>query len=391
MAGQLIDLNDTAPAAPSGSLNGRWQKGATSGTDPATGLPIYPASVNVPQMVGDTGSGGTMGLVPAPAAGDAAAGKVLKADGTWYTPPASLTNPMTAVGDLIIGGTVSGGAATPARLAAGASGYVLTSNGPGAAESWQTPVGGVNSLFGSGPPVGLLQASIQNGNSMSFPRAVTAGNLLIVACSYWSTAPTGMTDTLGTSYTLASSAGTLQVYYGLAPSSGANTITMTGGAGSIYSVVGVMEFINATATSDASTYAAVSSSPTTKSVTTTVANDLVVAFLSSANYNTQVFTFAAPYVLDNQLQGSYQNNLALGHALVKAAGVSSLTATITNPGSDNLFLLALETNSVVGSAGDLYFDTSTTPFTQYVFDSGIWNLVGANATGFRWTNIMAGG
>lgn len=37
-------------------------------------------------MVGDSGSGGTKGLVPAPAAGDAAASKFLKADGTWATP-----------------------------------------------------------------------------------------------------------------------------------------------------------------------------------------------------------------------------------------------------------------------------------------------------------------
>ena len=34
-------------------------------------------------VVGDTGSGGTKGLAPAPAAGDAAAGKYLRADGTW--------------------------------------------------------------------------------------------------------------------------------------------------------------------------------------------------------------------------------------------------------------------------------------------------------------------
>lgn len=37
-------------------------------------------------VVGDSGSGGTKGLVPAPAAGDAAAGKVLAADGTWKAP-----------------------------------------------------------------------------------------------------------------------------------------------------------------------------------------------------------------------------------------------------------------------------------------------------------------
>ena len=36
---------------------------------------------------GDTGTGGTAGYVPAPQAGDAAAGKYLKADGTWTVPP----------------------------------------------------------------------------------------------------------------------------------------------------------------------------------------------------------------------------------------------------------------------------------------------------------------
>lgn len=40
-------------------------------------------------MVGDSGSGGTKGLAPAPSSGDAAAGKFLKADGTWAVPPGS--------------------------------------------------------------------------------------------------------------------------------------------------------------------------------------------------------------------------------------------------------------------------------------------------------------
>jgi hypothetical protein len=85
---EVINLNNATPAAPSGSLNVTWQKGASTGTDGATGLPIDPVSASLPKMVGDTGAGGVMGLVPAPAAGDAAAGKVLKADGTWYVPPA---------------------------------------------------------------------------------------------------------------------------------------------------------------------------------------------------------------------------------------------------------------------------------------------------------------
>lgn len=41
----------------------------------------------LPDFVGDSGSGGTAGRVPAPAAGDTAAGKFLKANGTWAAPP----------------------------------------------------------------------------------------------------------------------------------------------------------------------------------------------------------------------------------------------------------------------------------------------------------------
>lgn len=47
-------------------------------------------------MVGDSGAGGVKGAVPAPAAGDAAAGKFLKADGTWVTPGGAGT--VTSVG-----------------------------------------------------------------------------------------------------------------------------------------------------------------------------------------------------------------------------------------------------------------------------------------------------
>ena len=61
----------------------------------------------------------------------------------WAAVPAGFTNPMSAVGDLIVGGT--SGAAT--SLAAGTSTYVLTSNGPGAAPSWQAAGGGAVTGF----------------------------------------------------------------------------------------------------------------------------------------------------------------------------------------------------------------------------------------------------
>lgn len=44
------------------------------------------ATTELDNFVGDSGSGGTKGLVPAPSTGDAAAAKFLKADGTWAAP-----------------------------------------------------------------------------------------------------------------------------------------------------------------------------------------------------------------------------------------------------------------------------------------------------------------
>jgi hypothetical protein len=57
----------------------------------------------------------------------------LRADGTWSAPPAGMANPMTAVGDVIKGGT----AGAPERLAIGGNGQVLTV--ASGAPAWQTP------------------------------------------------------------------------------------------------------------------------------------------------------------------------------------------------------------------------------------------------------------
>jgi hypothetical protein len=52
MASRIINLNNTSPAATSGYQLGLWQLGPTSGTDPATGEPIYPVSAEVPNTGG---------------------------------------------------------------------------------------------------------------------------------------------------------------------------------------------------------------------------------------------------------------------------------------------------------------------------------------------------
>lgn len=61
-------------------------RAAGAGTGVPVDLTATQATAILDGMVGDSGAGGTKGLVPAPAAGDTAAGKFLKADGTWSAP-----------------------------------------------------------------------------------------------------------------------------------------------------------------------------------------------------------------------------------------------------------------------------------------------------------------
>lgn len=74
-------FNSDDPAPPSGHCNIIFQ---LDDVPPVTAVAAFD-----PLMIGDSGLGGYSGNVPAPAMGDAAAGKFLKADGTWAVPPIS--------------------------------------------------------------------------------------------------------------------------------------------------------------------------------------------------------------------------------------------------------------------------------------------------------------
>lgn len=91
-----IKLNQTTPAPPSGEQNVVFQSD--------NGSPQQQITAYDPLLVGDTGSGGKAGNVPAPAAGDAAAGKFLAAGGGWAVPPGASsqhTEPITWDGDIL--------------------------------------------------------------------------------------------------------------------------------------------------------------------------------------------------------------------------------------------------------------------------------------------------
>ncbi len=80
-------------------------------------------------LVGDTGTGGTKGLAPAPASGDAAAGKFLKADGTYAVPAGTAAT--NGSGRVLLGTFTASGIASlniVTRNATGTSGAIFQSD-----------------------------------------------------------------------------------------------------------------------------------------------------------------------------------------------------------------------------------------------------------------------
>lgn len=92
----------------------------TGSTGTPLDLTLAQATAELNALVGDSGSGGLKGLVPAPGAGDAAAGKYLSAAGAWSVPP-------------IIGAVAQG------RLTLTSGVPVLTSTVAGATTIYYTP------------------------------------------------------------------------------------------------------------------------------------------------------------------------------------------------------------------------------------------------------------
>jgi hypothetical protein len=263
----------------------------SNGTDPAWG--------DVPVLVGDTGSGGTAGLVPAPAAGDAAAGKFLKADGGWSAPSSS------------------GGGMNYQGLWSGGTAYAVGDVVEYLGEAYLRLIPG-----GSSAPA-LVQSAKWTGtgtNNLAFPSPVTAGDLLIVALS-----TNGVlvppTDTVGTPYVLKSSVSTSGVsagiYAGIAPSSGSNSV-LSGvpGAGSAFVI---SEFSDASSTVDASGTSAATSLPNSASITTTIGPDLVYAV--SGVFGTETFTAGTGFTL---LAGSPSDAQADEYGVKSAPGTYSV-------------------------------------------------------------------
>jgi hypothetical protein len=98
LGGDVANSGSTVTIAPDAVTNAKSAnmaqstikgRAAAAGTGDPTDLTATQATAILDAFTGDSGSGGVKGLVPAPASGDAAAGKFLKADGTWGATPAA--------------------------------------------------------------------------------------------------------------------------------------------------------------------------------------------------------------------------------------------------------------------------------------------------------------
>ena len=173
-SGALTIANNAVSNAKSAQMATLTIKGNnTGGTANALDLTVTQTTAILNSMVGDSGAGGTKGLVPAPASGDAAANKFLKADGSWSAPtgagdvvgPASSTDNGFAKFDGTTGKLIKDSAATISngdvnasaaiavnKLAASTASRALVSDGSGfisAATTTATEIGFVNGVTSS--------------------------------------------------------------------------------------------------------------------------------------------------------------------------------------------------------------------------------------------------
>ncbi|NVO13906.1 MAG: hypothetical protein HXX10_07705 [Rhodoplanes sp.] len=194
--------------------------------------------VNVATMGGDTGTGGTKGLVPAPAAGDAAGSKFLKADGTWTAvvtsiADASITNAklatmaahtfkgnntaavaaardltaaqITAELNAMTGDTGAGG--TKGLVPAPAAGDAAATKFLRADGTWAVTAGGAMfSFFKFTASAGQTVFTGTDGNGATL--LYTANNVTVIRFGRTLTPGDDYTATNGTSITLASACNT---------------------------------------------------------------------------------------------------------------------------------------------------------------------------------------
>lgn len=238
------------------------------------------------------------------------------------------------------------------------------------------------SRFGTADPNGAPATNVQNaagaGHSIACPGDVTADDLLIVHASWYLhpfNSPT-CTDTVGTIYTIIASTVsdatiTSIIFAGIAPSTGPNTVTYNNSGNLQWENISFSEFGGVFLSTDGTAVGHGTSDPTTPlSITTT--NTDVLLFSAIGSYNNPSFTAGAGYTRNNltTAQDAQATEYAIMHPIdTYAANFGN------NTGGDyaaTFVAFNLNRTFVPASEGDLYFQTSISPYLGWVLHEGIW-------------------
>lgn len=169
-----------------------------------------------------------------------------------------------------------------------------------------------------------------NSTTLAYTSNVTSGNLLIIVGNNWRSggASIAVSDTLGTSYTVKQNAftnNTTFIIYGIAPSSGANTITLDPTSSGNYAAFTIVEYSGVDTVTpldvDGSTSTGTSTSAS-DSLTTTTADALIIGVMGFTTATTITLTPGGSYI---QL-GEYEDN----NAIVAYNAVSRIATSATS-------------------------------------------------------------
>jgi hypothetical protein len=109
------------------------------------------------------------------------------------------------------------------------------------------------------------------------------------------------------------------------------------------------------------------------SLTTTVAGDLIFAAVSG-NHNATTYSAGTGFTMNNFINGA--DAQATEWCQQSTAGAISASFGSTDNDDYSMAMVAFKAASgtnASGSEGALYFDTTTTSFTGYVYHASAWN------------------
>jgi hypothetical protein len=307
-------------------------------------------------------------LVPAdlPVATSSALGAV-KPDGTIITVSSGAITVPEATSSIF-------GVVKPDGTTITASGGVITSVASGA----PSPLFGTTNPTGVGTPAYVQSAAGTGGFSVTatFGSSVTAGHLIIAIGTGDTSGGTSIGDSIGTSFTQINHTTTnqsLYIWYGLAPSSGANTVTLTNfGPGLANSLI-IYEFSGVAKVIDNIGATSTGSSTVTVSNTTTLTNDLLLSVLVDGSSTSQSSSVSSPWTAYGVVHSSSGD---INAAYQLASSTTTYSATWTVAVSSFAYIISLAANSspVSGVEGQIYYQTSSIPYIPYVYNSGVWEL-----------------